>query len=86
MGFVDEIYEMYRNQLTGSEEDAVALVLNLLEDHEKNDLLKMINQMNDAELFQMVAMYLIEILKVKMSQEDLSSPKFKSQSTDNRLH
>lgn len=85
MSFVDEIYEMYKNNLTGEEEDAVALVLNLLEDHDRKDLLKMIHKMDESEIIQMVAMYLIETLKLKMAQEGVST-NFKSQPTDSRFH
>lgn len=86
MAFVDEIYQLYKNQLTGDEEDAVALVLNLLEDHEKGDLIKFIHKMEEDELYQMVAMYLIESLKLKMAQEGVGGSTFKPQSTDSRLH
>lgn len=86
MRFVDEIYEMYRNHLTGDEEDAVALVLNLLQEHEKSDLLKMIDKMEDHEVFQMVAMYLIEMLKAKMAQEELGGADFKTDSSHSRYH
>ncbi len=78
MSFVDEIYEMYRNHLTGSEEDAVALVLNLLQEHDKNDIIKKIQDMDDYEIIQMFAMFLIEMLKVKMAQEGLGDVDYKS--------
>lgn len=86
MNFVDEIYEMYRKRLTGDEEDAVALVLNLLEDHNRGDLIKMVNDMEDEEIFQMLAMWLIEMLKVKMAQEELGNLIYKPESSDSTLH
>lgn len=86
MNFVDEIYEMYRKRLTGDEEDAVALVLNLLEDHNRSDLMKMVNDMEDEEVFQMLAMWLIEMLKVKMAQEELGNLIYKPESSDSTLH
>lgn len=86
MSFVDEIYEMYRNQLTGDEEDAVALVLNLLQEHKKSDILKKVQEMDDYEIFQMFAMYLIEMLKAKMAQEGVGDSNFKSQLSNTRLH
>lgn len=78
MGFVDEIYAMYRSHLTGDEEDAVALVLDLLQDHTKEDLLKKIHGMDDNEIFQMFAMYLIEMLKAKMAREGVGGSDFKT--------
>lgn len=86
MSFVDEIYAMYKNRLTGTEEDAVALVLNLLEDHSKSDLLSLIKKMEDEEVYQMVAMYLIEILKLKMAQEGVGGTNFKTATTDYPIH
>lgn len=86
MSFVDEIYEMYRNHLTGDEEDAVALVLNLLQEHKKSDILKKVQEMDDYEIFQMFAMYLIEMLKAKMAQEGVGDSNFKSQLSNTRLH
>lgn len=86
MNFVDEIYELYRKRLTGDEEDAVALVLNLLEDHNRSDLMKMVNGMEDEEIFQMLAMWLIEMLKVKMAQEELGNLIYKPESSDSTLH
>lgn len=86
MNFVNEMYEMYRKQLTGDEEDAVALVLNILEDHNREDLLKMVNNMEDGEIFQMLAMYLIEMLKVKMANDGVGGSNFKTDTSDTRLH
>jgi len=84
--FVDEMYEMYRNNLAGEEEDAVALVLNLLHEHNKSDILHMVNNMEEDELFQMFAMYLIEMLKAKMAQEGIGESNFKTVITDTRYH
>ncbi|GBF10241.1 DUF6154 family protein [Tepidibacillus infernus] len=87
MKFVNEIYELYRNHLTGDEEDAVALVLNLLEDHKKNDILHVIQEMEEHEVYQMFAMYLIEMLKAKMAQESVGGSDFKTRMVnDSTLH
>lgn len=86
MGFVDEIYAMYRNHLTGDEEDAVALVMNLLEEHSSSDIRKKIKEMDDSEILQMFAMYLIEKLKLKMAQDGVGRSDFKAAPTDNRFH
>jgi len=86
VSFVDEIYEMYRNHLTGDEEDAVALVLNLLQEHKKGDIMKKIQEMDEYEVFQMFAMYLIEMLKAKMAQDGVGDDNFKSNLTNSRYH
>lgn len=69
MRFVDEVYSLYRDQLTDDEDDAVSLVLHLLEDHTRQDVLNLIEEMSDDEVLQMVAVYLVEMLKAKMAQE-----------------
>ena len=86
MKFVSELYEMYRNHLTGDEEDAVALVLHILQEHSKEDILDMIQEMEDDEVIQMFAMYLIESLKFKMAQEGVGHDSFKTQAPSNRYH
>lgn len=86
MSFVDEIYSMYRKQLTGDEEDAVIVVLNLLEEHSKSNILNKIHEMEDNEVIQMFAMYLIEMLKVKMAQEGVGGSGFNSDSSHSRHH
>lgn len=69
MRFVDDIYSLYRDQLGDDEENAVAIVLSILEDHTRDDVLKLIKEMDEDEIMQMVGMYLVEMLKVKMIQE-----------------
>jgi len=86
MRFLNELYEMYRSHLTGEEEDAVAIVLHILQDHSKEDLLKMIQEMDEEEVIQMFAMYLIESLKFKMAQEGVGHQGFKTEPPTNRYH
>lgn len=71
MKFIDDLYELYKDQLVGDEEDAVALVLYALQDHEREDLMKFIKDMTYDEMYQMLGHFLIEKLKDKMSEEGL---------------
>jgi|GEM_PF-298539 len=71
MKFIDELYELYKDQLVGDEEDAIALVLYALQDHEREDLIKFIHQMNEDEIYQMLGNFLIEKLKDKMAEEGI---------------
>lgn len=71
MKFIDDLYELYKDQLAGDEEDAVALVLYTLQDHNREDLLKLVEQLTYEELYQMLGRFLIEKLKDKMAQEGL---------------
>ncbi len=86
MGFVDEIYEMYKSHLTGDEGDAITLVLNLLHDHKREEILSKISEMEDYEIYQMFSIYLIEALKVKIAEEDIRVIKSKQNSSDSRYH
>lgn len=71
MKFIDDLYELYKDQLAGDEEDAVALVLYTLQDHDREDLLKLVEQLTYDELYQMIGRFLIEKLKDKMAAEGL---------------
>jgi hypothetical protein len=71
MKFINELYELYKDQLVGDEEDAVALVLYALQDHEREDLVKFIEKMNNEEIYQMLGNFLIEKLKDKMAEEGI---------------
>lgn len=84
MKFIDDLYALYKNQLVGDEEDAIALVLYALQDHSKDDLIKLVRDMNEDELFHMLGNYLIEKLKDKMEQEGLGT--FRPQQDGKNLH
>jgi ribosomal 50S subunit-associated protein YjgA (DUF615 family) len=66
MKFIDEVYDYYKNLLTGDEEDALAIVIGLLEDHDRSDLLKLIDQMTEDEMYHMVVIYMVEMLRKRM--------------------
>lgn len=70
MRFVDELYEMYRGHFNGDEEDIVAIVVGILEEQTQADLFRIIQGMDDEELFHMLATYLIEVMKRKVAMED----------------
>jgi len=62
---VDEVYSLYRDQLNDDEEDAVAIVLSILEDQSRENVLQLIDEMSDDEIMQMLGVYLVEMLKMK---------------------
>jgi hypothetical protein len=82
MRLVDEVYEFYRERLNDNEEDAIAVVLNLLEGHNREDLLRLINEMKEDEIFQMVALYMVELLKMKIIHGNYSG----NENQSKRLH
>lgn len=67
---VDELYDLYRNKLTGDEEDIDMLTFAFLEEMSREDLLGIIHDMGEQELYDLVGVYLIESLKVKFAQEE----------------
>ena len=69
MRFVDEVYSLYRDQLGDDEEDVVSIVLSILEEQSREDILRLIEEMDDDEVMQMMGVYLVEMLKMRMAQE-----------------
>lgn len=81
MKLVDELFDLYRNKLTGDEEDIDMLTFAFLEEMSREDLLKMIQDMDDQELYDLVGLYLIENLKGKFAREEygqVDSPAYQS--------
>lgn len=75
MKIIDDLYELYRNKLTGDEEDIDLLAFAFLEEMTRDDLLKMIHDLNDQELYNLIGIYLIESLKGKFAQEEYGQKK-----------
>lgn len=72
---VDEIFEFYRDKLTGDDEDIDMLTFALLEEMSYEDLLKLIKDLDKQELYDLVGLYLIESLKGKFAQEEYGQRK-----------
>ncbi|WP_059171482.1 DUF6154 family protein [Bacillus sp. FJAT-27445] len=70
MKLVDELYELYRNKLTGDEEDIDMLAFAFLEEMTHEDLLALIQDMDKQELYDLMGIYLIESLKGKFAKDD----------------
>lgn len=85
MSFVDEVYSLYRDQLNDDEEDAVAIVLSILEEQSRENVMQLINEMSDDEIIQMMGVYLVEMLKMKMIQ-DGKLPQWKPMVVPPRFH
>ncbi|MBD8068568.1 DUF6154 family protein [Bacillus sp. PS06] len=75
MKLIDELYEMYRNKLTGDEEDADILAFSVLEQLDREDMLQLIAELSDQELYNLVGFYMIENLKGKMAREGIGQSK-----------
>ncbi|MCM3587975.1 DUF6154 family protein [Mesobacillus maritimus] len=70
MKLVDELFELYRDKLTGDEEDIDMLAFAFLEEMNREDLLHIIKEMDTQELYDLIGVYLIESLKGKFAQEE----------------
>lgn len=86
MKFINDLYDLYKDQLVGDEEDAIALVLYALQDHEREDLIKFVHQMNEEEIYQMLGNFLIEKLKDKMNKEGLGQYRPDPQNNSKNIH
>jgi hypothetical protein len=75
MRFIDEVYEMYKGHFNGDEEDIVAIVAGVLEEQSREDLLRLVSEMEYEEMFQMLAIYMIEVMKRKVAMDDESPRK-----------
>ncbi|QOR65965.1 cytosolic protein [Cytobacillus suaedae] len=75
MKFIDELYEMYRHKLTGDEEDADILAFSVLEQLDRDDMITLIEELSDQELYNLVGFYMIEKLKAKMAREEFGDTK-----------
>jgi hypothetical protein len=70
MKLVDELFEFYRDKLTGDEEDIDMLAFAILEEMSRDDILNLINELSTQELYNLVGIYLIESLREKFAQEE----------------
>lgn len=73
MKFIDDLYEYYKDRLTGDEEDAEAVTMSILDELSRRDVLKLIGEMTDEELLGMFGLYVLESLKAKMAREGLGA-------------
>ncbi|MFF0828992.1 DUF6154 family protein [Brevibacillus sp. NPDC003359] len=74
MRFIDEVYELYKGHFNGDEEDITAVVVGILAEQSRDDLLDLVEEMDEEELFHMLATYMIEVMKRKVAMEDEHFP------------
>ncbi|KHF40005.1 DUF6154 family protein [Halalkalibacter okhensis] len=71
MKFVDELFELYKNHLTGDEEDALIIINGILHDFNDRDIKHLVDTMPDQERFEMLALYLYEKFRIKVAEEGI---------------
>lgn len=70
MKLVDELFELYRDKLTGDDEDIDMLAFAVLEEMSREDILHLIQDLTTQELYNLIGVYLIESLREKFAQEE----------------
>ncbi|MED4125846.1 DUF6154 family protein [Halalkalibacterium halodurans] len=59
MEFVDRLYELYKDKLTGDEEDAFIIIEGIMESFTARDVNQLFHDLPEPERFDMLALYLI---------------------------
>ncbi len=71
MKLIDDVYEMYKDHLTGNEEDALVIIYGVLDGFSNEDFTRLFHDLSPDEKFEMTVLYLFEKLRLKMAQEGL---------------
>ncbi|MBS4208585.1 DUF6154 family protein [Bacillus sp. FJAT-50079] len=70
MRLVDELFAMYRDRLTGDEEDLDMITFAVLEHYNRDELMGIVKDMQEDELQYFIRLYLLETLKGKIAQHE----------------
>lgn len=69
MKLAEKIFEHYRNKMTGDDEDIDILAYSFLNKLSHKDMLAIVNDLDEQELYDLIAGYLMDNLKEKFAQE-----------------
>lgn len=69
MKFVDELYNFYKDKLIADEEDVDLLIYSIMQDLSREEMLRVLSELNDNELYQITGSYLAFKLKEKIIQD-----------------
>ncbi|MDZ5712554.1 DUF6154 family protein [Jeotgalibacillus haloalkalitolerans] len=70
MKLVDEIFEMYKGKIRGSQEDLDMIAFTILEQLDHTELLDMVKELSEDELAYFIRLYIVESLKGRLEQLD----------------
>lgn len=73
MKLIEDLYNMYRNKITGDEEDIDMLTFAVLEQLDRKEILELLEEMDEQELTNLIGLYIIESLKGKFAQNSIDS-------------
>ncbi|WP_338750819.1 DUF6154 family protein [Bacillus sp. FJAT-52991] len=71
MKLIDELYEIYRGRLQGSDEDLDMITLAVVEQLSNKEIFSIIKEMNEEELQYFFRLYLFEALKEKFNNDGM---------------
>ncbi|MEC1717907.1 DUF6154 family protein [Schinkia azotoformans] len=83
---IDDLYKMYSHILTGDEEDADIIIFSVLEALKRKDILELIEEMDEQELYSMVGLYMLEKFKSKMAREGVGQSQMLTEDEIKHLH
>lgn len=70
MKLVDEIFEMYKGKIRGSQEDLDMIAFTILEQLDHTELLEMVKELSEDELAYFIRLYIVESLKGRLEKLD----------------
>lgn len=83
---IDELYEAYKDKLTGDEEDADIIAHSVIEELNSNDLISLLKELPYDELAGLVGFYISGKIKRKMAKDGLGHTQMISTEEFRRLH
>jgi hypothetical protein len=86
MKFIDQLYQLYKNKLTGDEEDVYVIVEGVFEEFHRKDFIMLMDELPDEQLEEMVSYYMIELLRRKIANEGLGHATMNTDIEGNMLH
>ncbi|MBM7581005.1 DUF6154 family protein [Jeotgalibacillus terrae] len=74
MKLVDEIFEMYKGKIRGSQEDLDMIAFTILEQLDHRELLEMVKELSEDELAYFIRLYIVESLKGRLERLEDTKP------------
>jgi hypothetical protein len=71
---IDDIFNLYRDRFTGNDEDVMTVVMGILQEQNKEAMIDWISEMQESEIYQMLGLYLMEMLRIKLLEEGIVTP------------
>ncbi|MCF6409346.1 DUF6154 family protein [Pseudalkalibacillus salsuginis] len=71
MKWIDEIYDTFKYHFSADEEDMYPIVYGLLETKSREEIFKQLEELCDAELNEMVTLFILDQLQKKLAEEGI---------------